>query len=99
MISTPMMMCKAVWGWLESLMHFNENPGKSQLRDLWEGSGGDRSPVLWQLIQPLVFIIPYPHPPSTMSLSNPNILFFSTFLYPLSSPFKSTRKALTHPLN
>lgn len=32
-----------------NLMHFNDIPGKPQLRELWEGSDGG-IPALWQLI-------------------------------------------------
>lgn len=49
MISTPMMMWKVVPASLRSLMHFNDIPGKPQLRELWEGSDGG-IPALWQLI-------------------------------------------------
>lgn len=65
MIWTPMMMWEAVWGSLETLMHFNKNPGKPQLKGLWEHSSHD-SPALWQLIVSLEFITP--NSPSIPSL-------------------------------
>lgn len=40
-----MMWRKVAWVSQESLMHFNEDPGKPKLREMWEGSGVS-SPVL-----------------------------------------------------
>lgn len=88
MISTPMMWWKAVQGSLESLMHFNENPGESNLRGLWEGNSGC-SPALWQLIRPLVFIIPCNSPSPFFGV---NLTSFSTFL-PLSNHLRETLHA------
>ncbi len=88
MISTPMMWWKAAQGSLESLMHFNENPGKQKQRGVWEGSG-DGSPALWQLIRSPVFIIPCNSPSLFFGVNLPPFLYISS---PISSRFKWPRR-------